>query len=136
MPFHHPVAVQAADIDELEHASNLVYLRWVQEAAVAHSASLGLDGAAYRARGQSFVVRRHEIDYLRPALLGEQLLVETRVATMSAASSLRRTRILRAADGAELCRAVTDWAYIDLARARAVRIPADVRGRFPLEPDL
>ena len=135
MPFVHQVTVAAGDIDQLGHASNLVYLRWVLEAAVAHSTSLGLDGPAYLARGQSFVVRRHEIDYLRPALLGELLVLETRVATMTAATSLRRTRILRAGDGAELCRAATDWAYFDLARGRAVRIPEDVRSRFPLEPD-
>ena len=135
MPFVHTITVAEADIDQLGHASNLVYLRWVLEAAVAHSASLGLDGPAYLARGQSFVVRRHEIDYLRPAQLGDRLAVETRVATMTAATSLRRTRILREADGAELCRAATDWAYLDLARGRAVRIPEDVRSRFPLEPD-
>ena len=131
----HPVIVQSADIDSLRHVSNQVYLRWVLEAALAHSTALGFDEAAYVARGQAWVVRRHEIDYLAPALEGERLLVETRIATMAAASSVRRTQVLRAADRALLCRASTDWVYLDLARGRPARIPRDLRDRFPLEPD-
>ena len=135
MPYVHHVVVQAADIDYLQHVSNLVYLRWVQEAAIAHSTALGFDEAAYLARGEAWVVRRHEIDYLSSALEGELLLVETRIATMAAANSMRRTQVLRAEDRAVLCRASTDWVYVDLSRGRPVRIPPDLRARFPLEPD-
>ena len=131
MPFLFAVAVAPADIDDLGHASNLVYLRWVQEAARAHSTACGLGREDYLARGEAFVVRRHEIDYLRPAFAGDQLTVETRVAEMGRASSLRKTRILRGAE--VLATAATDWAYIDLGRGRAIRIPEDVRARFPVE---
>ena len=134
MPYVHSVEVQAADIDRLGHASNQVYLRWVLEAAIAHSAALGLDEDAYFRIGQGWVVRRQELAYLRPALAGDRLRVETRVATMSAANSLRKTRIVRERDGAVLLEAATDWVYVDLARGRPVRIPTEVRSRFPLEP--
>ncbi|GAC1336326.1 MAG: thioesterase family protein [Myxococcales bacterium] len=133
MPYLHEVSVDPAHIDELGHAGNLEYLRWVLEAALAHSTALGLDQAAYLSRGQVWVVRRHAIDYLRPALAGDLLRVETRVVSMSGASSERRTRILRQADGALLARAATDWVYVDLARGRPLRVPGDVRTRFPLE---
>jgi acyl-CoA thioesterase FadM len=33
-----------------------------------------------------------------------------------------------------LCRAATDWVYVELARGRPVRIPDDVRAVFPIEP--
>jgi len=135
VPYHHLVEVRPGDIDELGHAGNLVYLRWVLEAALAHSTAVGLDQAAYLARREVWVVRSHQIEYLRPALAGERLAVETRVATMGAASSVRRTRIVRASDGAELCRASTDWAFLDLDRGRPRRIPDDIRSRFPIEPD-
>ena len=135
MPYRHLVEVRPEDIDELGHAGNLVYLRWVLEAALAHSTAVGLDQAAYLARREVWVVRSHEIRYLRPALAGERLAVETRVASMAAASSIRRTRILRSSDSAELCLATTDWAFLDLARGRPRRIPDDIRNRFVLEPD-
>ena len=134
MPYRLRVEVRREDVDELGHASNLVYLRWVLEAALAHSTSVGLDQAAYLGRREVWVVRSHHIDYLRPALAGEQLEVETRVSSMAAASSLRRTRIRRASDGVELCRAATDWAFVDLERGRPKRIPEDIRSRFEIEP--
>ena len=133
MPFVHETRVAPGDIDELGHAGNLVYLRWLQEAALAHSTHLGLDQAAYLKMGQVWVVRRHEIVYLRPAFEGDALRVETRVTTMGAASSERRTRILKIADGSALAEAVTDWAFVDIARGRPVRIPEQIRSRFPLE---
>ena len=135
MPYRLLVEVRREDVDELGHAGNLVYLRWVLEAALAHSISVGLDQAAYLARREVWVVRSHEIHYLRPALPGERLEIETRVASMAAANSIRRTRILRTPDRVELCRATTDWAFLDLDRGRPRRIPDDIRSRFPIEPD-
>jgi acyl-CoA thioester hydrolase len=132
MPFVHEVTVVDDDIDSLGHASNLVYLRWVQDAALAHSTALGFSEQAYLARGQVWVVRSHLIEYVRAAVKGDRLRVETRVVTMKAANSERRTEIWRA--GELLCRASTDWVYVDLARQRPLRIPEDVRSAFPIEP--
>jgi acyl-CoA thioester hydrolase len=131
MPFVHEVRVVEADIDYLGHASNLVYLRWVQEAALGHSTALGFSEAAYLARRQAWVVRKHEIEYLRAAALGDALRIETRVVSMKAANSVRKTEIFRADE--LLCRASTDWVYVELARGRPVRIPHDVRAVFPVE---
>jgi len=133
MPFLLRVRAEPADIDGLGHVSNLVYLRWVLEAALAHSTVKGLDEAAYKARGQGWVVRRHEIDYVRAAFAGDQLVVETRVASVAAASSTRRTRILR--DGELLARAATNWAYVDFGTGRPMRIPEEVKSLFELEPE-
>jgi len=134
MPFVHEVEVQAADVDLLGHASNQVYLRWVLDAALAHSTALGMGEKEYLSSGQAWVVRKHELSYLRPAFLGEKLRVETRVVSMSAANSVRKTRIVRPADGALLFEAATDWVYVEISRGKPARIPADVRDRFPVEP--
>ncbi len=134
MPHRTTLVVDPADIDELGHASNITYLRWVQDAAVAHTTAVGLGPEEYRRRGQVFVVRRHTLDYLRPALVDEALVVETRIVTMKSASSERETVIMLAAGGAHVATARTLWAYIDLAAGRPVRIPADVVARFVVEP--
>jgi acyl-CoA thioester hydrolase len=132
VPFTLEVTVQPSDIDNLGHASNIVYLRWVQDVALAHTTALGLAEKDYLALGKVWVVRKHEIEYLRPARSLDQLTLETRVVSMSVASSVRKTRVLRA--GEELCRAVTDWVFVDFARGRPSRIPPEVRDRFPVEP--
>src|SRR5260370_21803051 len=115
MPFVHEARVAPGDIDELGHAGNLVYLRWVLEAALAHSTSLGLDQAAYLKMGQVWVVRRHEIVYLRPAFAGDALRVETRATTMGAASSEPPTRILDPPGRTALAHSGTDCAFLHVA---------------------
>jgi acyl-CoA thioester hydrolase len=134
LPFILPVTVAADAIDDLDHVNNLVYVRWIQEAAVSHSTALGLGLAEYLRLGQAFVVRRHEVDYLRSALVGEALVVETRVTHLGPASSTRQTEIRRAATLEPIARAATGWAFIDLTRNRPVRIPDEVRRRFPIDP--
>ena len=133
MPFTYALTVLATDIDGLGHANNVVYVRWVVEAAIAHSSAVGLGPAEYLARKQVFVVRRQLIDYLRPALEGDTLAIETRVTALGIATSTRQTVITRARDGEVLARAVTDWAYIDLVKGRPVRIPIEVRSLFVVE---
>lgn len=133
VPFDLAITAAPADIDDLGHVNNLVYLRWVQEVAIAHSIAQGWDGAAYQRLGASWVVRRHEIDYVLPVLEGEALTVTTWVEAVKGASSVRRTRMTRARDGAVVCRATTTWAFVDLARGRLVKIPDDLRAAFPIE---
>lgn len=135
MPFLLPVTVSPDDIDELDHVNNLVYVRWVQQAAVAHSDALGLGLGAYLARRQAFVVRRHEIDYLRSALVGEEVEVETRVVHLGGASSVRQTEIRHAGGTNPVARCITTWAYIDLGRNRPVRVPEDIRTSFPIDAE-
>ncbi len=77
-----------------------------------------------------WVARRHEIVYLRPALPGDRLIVETQVAEMKKVTSTRRYRIVRVSDGELLARAETDWAFINYATGRPVRIPAEIVRAF------
>jgi acyl-CoA thioester hydrolase len=128
---HERVVVAApGDIDDLEHVSNLVYLRWVQEVAIAHSEAVGWSGARYRVAGAAFMVRRHELDYLASVREGQQVVLRTWIAWWRGASSERRTELVRAADGVVAARAVTLWAFVDLATGRPRRIPEDVHRAF------
>ena len=120
------------DIDMLGHASNIAYLRWVQDVAVAHSATVGLDMEGYSQLGAVFVVRRHEIDYLRPVVRGEKLELRTWIDSASAAKCQRATEIVRVGSGPELvvARAMTTWGYVELTTGRPTRIPDSVRLAF------
>jgi acyl-CoA thioester hydrolase len=117
-----------ADIDELRHVSNLVYLRWVLDVATAHSSALGWGHPEYRALGGVFVVRRHEIDYLLPVTAGQQVVAATWVESWRAASCVRRTEITRGDQ--VVARASTLWAFIVLDTGRPQRIPAQLVALF------
>lgn len=116
-------------IDELGHASNIAYLQWIQDVAVAHSEAVGLDYEAYRALGAVFVVRRHEIDYLRPLLRGARMTLRTVIAEVMAAKCVRATEIVDAA-GVVCARARTTWGYVDITTGRPTRIADSVRVAF------
>lgn len=128
--YTHTFTVEEADIDELGHANNVVWVRWVNEAAIAHSRSVGLGPDAYLALRVLWVVRRHDIEYLVPALPSEALEARTWVATLRGATSLRRTDILRARDQCLLARAATTWAMVDLETGRPRRVPKEIMARY------
>lgn len=110
--------VVPGDIDALGHVNNVVYVRWVQEAAVAHwrAAALPADQVALR-----WVVVRHEIDYKRAAQLGDEIVARTWVGTASRYAFERHT---------ELSRARTLWCPVDAATGKRTDVSAAVRDRF------
>jgi acyl-CoA thioester hydrolase len=122
--------VRPEDIDELGHANNVVWVRWVNEAAIAHSRSVGLGPDVYFTLRVLWVVRRHDIEYLAPALAGEPLEAVTWVDTLRGATSLRRTLIRRATDAKTLARAATTWALIDAQTGRPRRIPHEMLEKY------
>jgi acyl-CoA thioester hydrolase len=126
--YRHPIQVVPSDIDELVHANNVVWVRWINEAAIAHSRSVGLDHEMYLAMRVIWVVRRHDVEYLVPALEGESLEAVTWVAGLRGATSRRRTVVQR--DGRLLMRAETTWALIDTETTKPRRIPEEMLARY------
>jgi len=131
--FEVPIHVEAADIDELGHVNNVTYVRWVQDAAVAHWRA----GAPAADQARLFwIVLRHEIDYLRPAHLADRIVARTWVGTATRLRFERHTEILRAEDLAAkepecvLARARTLWCPIDAASKRPTAVSAELRSRF------
>lgn len=128
--FDYPHTVLAEEIDALGHANNVAYVEWMQWAAIAHSEAQGWPGWRYQNLGRGWVVRAHTIQYLQPATQGDRIVVRTWVASMKKATSVRRYRIVRPADGAILATAETRWAFIDYATGQPARIPAEVAQAF------
>ena len=117
--FTFPLRVAESDIDPQGHVNNVAFLRYVQEAAIAHWRS-----AAPRDLQESYswVVRKHEIEYFRPGLPGDELHARTWVGESSGATWERFTEIVRTADGQTLVKARTVWVLLDAATGRPRRI--------------
>ena len=125
--FHLPITVGPDDIDQLGHVNNVVYLRWVQDAAVAHWRAAA---AVEDQEALFWVVVRHEIDYRRPAFLGEPITAETWVGAVVERNFERHTAIRRGTDGKVLARARTLWCPMDRATGRPTTVSDTVRERF------
>ena len=125
--FELPISVQAADIDQLGHANNVTYLRWVQDVATAHwqAAAPAADQAML-----AWVVVRHEIDYRRPAFLHDQIIARTWVGTAARHRFERHTELLRGTDRKLLARARTIWCPINRQTGKMTDVSQEVRERF------
>lgn len=125
--FVYRIEVGPSAIDANGHANNVEFVRWMQEAAVAHADSAGCT-AATLADGATWVVRSHHIEYVRPALQGDRIEVRTWVANVRRAFSLRKYEFVRSGDAAVLARGETDWVYVQFGRPRS--IPQEVTETF------
>jgi len=122
----HEVTVTADDIDRQGHVNNLVYVRWMQDAGVAHSTAQQWPQDRYSTAGIGWVAKSHHIEYVKPAYENEDIVVRTWVADMKRASSIRRYRIVRPSDDTLLAVAETNWAFVKLATGTPTRIPPEV----------
>ena len=125
--YERTLRVGPEDLDEQAHVNNVVYVRWVQEVATEHW--LALAPPAARAE-LAWVALRHEIDYLSPALLGDDLVVRTTVGHAEGLTFERHTEIRRARDGKLLARSRTLWCPVDPRTGRPRRVGAEVRALF------
>ncbi len=124
----HSLKVEPTDIDELGHANNVVWVRWVNEAALAHCESVGFGPQVCAQLRFAWVVRRHDIEYLLPALVGQRIEACTWPETLKGVTSVRRTLFRH--EGRVLARAESTWVMIDLETAKPKRIPLDFLRAF------
>jgi len=127
--FELAITVKPEDIDELGHVNNVTFLRWVQDAAVAHwrSAAPAEDQARL-----VWVVVRHEIDYKQPAFLADEIIARTWVGTATRITFERHTELVRAGDQRLLAKARTLWCPIDARSGKPTAVSQEVRARFSL----
>ena len=125
--FEMAVPVLAGDIDEQNHVNNTVYLRWVQDVAVAHWRAIATSEAQETI---GWVVLRHEIDYKAPAALGDEIVLRAWVGKATRLTFERFTEIRRKRDPQLLSTARTLWCPINTQTGRPVRVSAEVRAQF------
>jgi acyl-CoA thioester hydrolase len=127
--FHLDVQVLPTDIDEQDHVNNMVYLRWVQEIAIAHWRAVASPGAQ---SGIAWVVLRHEIDYKKPAFLADKIGLRTWVGKATRLTFERFTEISRKGDGQLLAAARTLWCPVNPQTGKPARVSPDVRKEFSI----
>jgi acyl-CoA thioester hydrolase len=128
--FTQTILAPAEAIDVNGHVNNLEYLRWMQEIATAHSAAQGWDLARYQQTLSSWVIRSHFIEYLRPAFVGDSILLGTWITDFAEQTSPRKYLFMRASDRKILARAETLWVYVDATTGRPAVIPDAFRQAF------
>lgn len=104
------------------------YLKYFERARTELMRALGLPRAALPVQGCQFVVHSMQVEYLRPALLDDELQAEAVLEGAGRARLEFRQRILRGSE--ELCRGRVTVACIDPATHRPRALPPALRARL------
>ncbi|MBD0347115.1 MAG: acyl-CoA thioesterase, partial [Coleofasciculus sp. Co-bin14] len=103
---------------------------YLEQAAVEHSEHLGFNQERYQELGGVFVMRRIEIDYLRPAVAGDTLEVTTWLQEMRGPRAIRRYEIRKQGDDQLLVTAEALWVWVDTSAMRPKAIPRQLLEAF------
>lgn len=130
LPFKTLLRVRHYEMDALGHVNNAVYQNYLEQAAIEHSEYLGLTLDVYRQVGGVFVMRRVEIDYLRPAVAGDTLEVTTWLKEMRGTRALRCYEIRKQNQDNLLVTAEALWVWVDAQTMRPKPIPSVMLDKF------
>jgi len=126
-----PLRVYWEDTDAggiVYHAS---YIRWMERGRTEYLRLLGLDQRVLQAAGTRLVVKSLKIDFRRPALFDDSLIVCTQCTRLMAASLVLHQQVTRGADimaeAEVVCAAIDD-------DDRPMRLPPDMREQIDLAP--
>jgi len=123
--FRHPIEIDPADIDHMGHVNNAVYLKWVQDAVIDYWRSVAPPDAV---AAHLWVALKHEITYLRPTFLQDNVVAEVIAEKVQGARAFFRTVVRRGED--VLSEISSCWCCLDAATQRPARLAREVVSRF------
>jgi 4-hydroxybenzoyl-CoA thioesterase/acyl-CoA thioester hydrolase len=123
-----PLRVYIEDTDAGGIVYYVNYLKYFERARTELMRALGIARAALPGAQCQFVVHTMQVQYLRPALLDDELGAEARIESATGARIVFAQRILRGAE--ELCRGQVSVACVDPATGRPRALPAEWRERL------
>jgi len=117
------IQVMYYDTDAGGVVHNTVYLRFIELARTQLAIRMGMDFDAVRRTGIHAVVTRTEIDYKKPAVLGDMIEVHGRIDEFSRIRFWCAFEVVRPSDGALLATCRQSLALVKMPEGRPVRLP-------------
>jgi len=127
------IQVMYFDTDAGGAVHNIAYLRFIEIARTQLAISMGMSFAEIARTKIHPVVVRTEIDYKKPALLGDILSVNGHVGTHTGGRFQVEFEIVRPSDGRLLAACHQVLALVQMPEGRVVRLPEGFPESFTLE---
>ena len=122
--------VEWRDIDAMWHVNNAMYLAYIEDVATHVTEAHGWPMQRMTGAGFGIIARRHQIEYLQPAKLGDELEIATWYSDVRRIAATRYYTIKRAEDDELLARAQTLWVWVDVKTGKPIRIPEHFLDEF------
>lgn len=123
--FRHFRKVQRYELDSAGHVNNAVYLNWLEQAKFEAMASVGYTGAWLKEAGITIVQVRAEIEYMKPALDGDEVEIVSRLAGMARTHGTWEHTIYKLPTGELVAKAWSTGAFLD-STGRPTRAPGEL----------
>ncbi|HWL52742.1 MAG TPA: thioesterase family protein [Chthoniobacteraceae bacterium] len=126
-----PMQVMFYDTDCGAVVHNTAYLRFIEMARTELAEKLGLSLREMSLNGRFPVVVRTEIDYRRPGVLGDRVVVRGWLESLERSRFWCAFRVERASDGTVLATSRQMLALVQMPEGKAIRLPQEWAGKYP-----
>jgi acyl-CoA thioester hydrolase len=120
------ISVAWPDLDPVQHVNNANYLKFAEECGMQVIAAHGWPISRMIDKGFAIFIRRHQIQYLQPAVLGDELIISTWASNVRRSTATRHYLIQRISDLEKIAVIHTKSVWVDLKSGRPIRIPKDL----------
>ncbi len=123
------IKVRGYHLDVFGHVNNARYLEFLEEGRWAYGDQY-LDLTAWKDRGIVFSVVNININYRRPAGLGDVLEVRTRLSRLGRASAVMHQEIVFKGSDTRVADADVTFAMVDGRTNKAIPLAGDIRAAY------
>ena len=121
------------EVNPLEEATPLTMLHYLEDAAIAHSESVGYGVGRLKTEQRAWILNRWHLHIERYPVYGEKVIIETWPSKYERFYATREFLIIN--DKQEIIgRATSLWIFINTATKRPLRIGPEFRDAFGLDP--
>jgi acyl-CoA thioester hydrolase len=124
------VKVSWHDLDSVQHVNNANYLKYAEECGMQVIASYGWPISRMINEGFAIFIRRHQVQYLQPAVLGDDLIVSTWASNVRRSTATRHYVIERQSDREKIALIHSKSVWVNLHSGRPIRIPENLLADF------
>ncbi|MDK2785201.1 MAG: hypothetical protein PWQ41_862 [Bacillota bacterium] len=122
------------EVNRFAEATPVAVLNYLEDTAVTHSEAVGLGFAKLKAKGVGWVLNRWLLLIDKFPTWGERVTVETWPSSFERFTAVREF-LLKNRSGDVIGRASSRWFYLNLARKRPIRIPAEFGAAYGISPE-
>ena len=118
------------DIDQAQHVNNAVYLSYVEDCGFQLLKHFKWPMQQMMDEGRAILIRKHQIQYLQPALFDDEVEIASYVYDVKRTSAMRYYSITRVSDGALLAQVNSLGVWVDLSTGQPARFPTEFLADF------
>lgn len=122
-------SIRSYDIDINGHVSNLVYLRWMEDARNLMLEAVGLPLGSIKHLPFTPVLAETEIKYIKPLAIGDCIRLELWLSKLSRVAATMEFNFIRG-ESERVARATQRGLFLDLSTERPYRLLPDEQAHF------